>query len=209
MKHAYQSFHNVRGDQLERFEDGFGSGEFRPHLNHGSVYTNVHYQHANSKTIVGHITLANGALPSLHGMIGNAWFDHDNGTLGYYIEDPDFPLIPTDHTPRDREPVDPSLKAASSDGRSPASILAPTLSDTLAGYYAGQSKIFAMSGKDHGRVEACQLKPAVFDFHSRYIPGRKQLDTCLVGRPVFLSRGARMSCPPYPVSIIRPNKRPR
>lgn len=142
----------LRGDQLERFSKGFGDNGFRYLLNNGTVYTNAHYQHANTETIVGHTTLATGASPSEHGMIGNAWFDRKAGSLGYNIEDPDYLLLATRDNPTKGEQVDPAQKASRSDGRSPRSILAPTLSDTLAAYSAGQAKIFSVSGKDRGAV---------------------------------------------------------
>jgi predicted AlkP superfamily pyrophosphatase or phosphodiesterase len=142
----------LRGDQLERFSGGFGDNGFRYLLDNGTVYTNAHYQHANTETIVGHTTLATGASPSEHGMIGNAWFDREAGSLGYNIEDPDYPLLATRDGQAKGEQVDPAQKASRSDGRSPRPILAPTLSDTLAAYYAGQAKVFAVSGKDRGAV---------------------------------------------------------
>ena len=40
------------------------------------------------------LTLATGAHPSEHGMIGNAWFNRVEGRLGYNIEDPDHPMLP-------------------------------------------------------------------------------------------------------------------
>ena len=142
----------LRGDLLHRFGQHFGKDGFRYLLNNGSVFSNAHYQHANTETIVGHTTLATGASPSVHGMIGNAWFDPDSGSLGYNIEDSEYPLIPSRKDRVKGEQVDPAQQAARSDGRSPRAILAPTLSDTLAAYYAGQSKIFAVSGKDRGAV---------------------------------------------------------
>ena len=142
----------LRGDQLERFSGGCGENGFRHLLDKGTVYTNAHYQHANTETIVGHTTLATGASPSEHGMIGNAWFDRKAGLLGYNIEDPDYPLLATRDDPAKGEQVDPAQTASRSDGRSPRPILAPTLSDTLAAYYAGRAQIFAVSGKDRGAV---------------------------------------------------------
>lgn len=142
----------LRGDLLTRFGKHFGKDGFRYLLNKGSVFSNAHYQHANTETIVGHSTLATGASPSVHGMIGNAWFDPESGSLGYNIEDSEYPLIPSREDMTKGEQVDPAQQAARSDGRSPRAILAPTLSDTLSAYYAGQSKVYGISGKDRGAV---------------------------------------------------------
>ena len=141
----------LRADLLSRYRDSFGPDGFNRLLDNGAVYSNAHYQHANTETIVGHATLATGATPSVHGMIGNAWFDRTTGQLGYNIEDPDHPLLPT----REQKPgaqLDPAQKAAGSKGRSPKNILVPTLADTLSAYHSGKPKIFGVSGKDRSAV---------------------------------------------------------
>lgn len=142
----------LRGDLLRRYGHRFGKGGFRYLLEHGAVYANAHYQHANTETIVGHTTLATGALPSQHGMIGNVWLDRETGELSYNIEDPDHPLLATRGENSKAAQLDPAQKVSRTEGRSPASILASTFSDELAVFSAGRSKIFAVSGKDRGAV---------------------------------------------------------
>jgi predicted AlkP superfamily pyrophosphatase or phosphodiesterase len=142
----------LRADLLNRYRNRFAEGGFRYLLDEGAVYTNAHYQHANTETIVGHTTLATGAFPSEHGMIGNAWFDREAGELAYNIEDPESPIIPTRETETKGEQVDPAQKLSRTQGRSPVAILAATLSDGLAAFYSGRSKIFGVSGKDRGAV---------------------------------------------------------
>ena len=142
----------LRADLLARYRKSFGDGGFRRLLDEGASFGNAHYRHANTETIVGHTTLATGATPAVHGMIGNAWLDRESGELGYNLEDPDHPALPTRKGQRGAAQVDPAQKAARSDGRSPRAILAPTFSDSLAAYTAGKSKIFAVSGKDRGAI---------------------------------------------------------
>ena len=142
----------LRADLINRYEEGFGEGGFRLLLEKGVYYTNAHYQHANTETIVGHATLATGTFPSQHGMIGNVWFDREAGELAYNIEDPDHPLLPTREHESQGEQVDPAQKKSRTQGRSPAVILAPTFADGLAAYYGGRSKIFGVSGKDRSAV---------------------------------------------------------
>ena len=84
----------LRGDLLDRYEESFGPDGFRRLTEGGVWYIDAHHDHANTETIVGHATLATGAHPSEHGMIGNAWFDRDSGRLGYNIEDAEFPILP-------------------------------------------------------------------------------------------------------------------
>jgi predicted AlkP superfamily pyrophosphatase or phosphodiesterase len=142
----------LRADLINRYEKGFGTGGFRFLMEKGTYYTNAHYQHANTETIVGHTTLATGTFPSQHGMIGNVWFDREAGELAYNIEDPDHPIIATRENETKGEQVDPAQKKSRTQGRSPAVILAPTFGDGLAAYYGGRSKIFGVSGKDRSAV---------------------------------------------------------
>jgi predicted AlkP superfamily pyrophosphatase or phosphodiesterase len=142
----------LRADLLNRYGNGFGKGGFRFLMEKGTYYTNAHYQHANTETIVGHATLATGAFPSEHGMVGNVWFDREAGELSYNIEDPQHPLLPTRKGKVQGEQVDPAQKLSRTQGRSPAVILAATFSDGLAAYYGGRSKIFGVSGKDRSAV---------------------------------------------------------
>jgi predicted AlkP superfamily pyrophosphatase or phosphodiesterase len=142
----------LRADLINRYENGFGNGGFRYLMQQGVVYTNAHYQYANTETIVGHTTLATGTFPSQHGMVGNVWFDREAGELAYNIEDPDRPIIATRKNESKGEQVDPAQKKSRTQGRSPAVILAPTFADGLAAYYGGRSKIFGVSGKDRSAV---------------------------------------------------------
>lgn len=156
----------LRYDLVNRYADRFGEGGFKYLLNSGVVFTNAHYQHANTETIVGHVTLATGASPSDHGMIGNVWYDQEGGELGYNIEDPDHPPLPTREVERAGEQVDPSQKLARTKGRSPSSILAETFSDRLKAFYGGRSKVFAVSGKDRGAVSMAGHVGKAFWFSS-------------------------------------------
>jgi predicted AlkP superfamily pyrophosphatase or phosphodiesterase len=142
----------LRADLLNRYQKNFTEGGFRYLLDEGVVYTNAHYQHANTETIVGHATLATGAFPSSHGLVGNVWYDRESGELAYNIEDADSPIIPTRKNIAAGAQIDPAQKLSRTKGRSPEAMLAATLSDGLAAYYAGRSKIFGVSGKDRSAV---------------------------------------------------------
>jgi predicted AlkP superfamily pyrophosphatase or phosphodiesterase len=142
----------LRGDLLERYRAGFRDGGFNALMEQGVVFSNAHFQHANTETIVGHATLATGASPSLHGMVGNVWFDRDAGELAYNIEDPDSPLLPSRGDAAEGAQVDPAQKRSRTQGRSPRVLLAPTIGDTLAAYHGGRSKVFGVAGKDRSAV---------------------------------------------------------
>ena len=69
----------LRGDLPKRYYDRLGEGGFKFLWESGVVYRNAHHAHANTETVVGHATLATGAHPSNHGMVGNLWFDRESG----------------------------------------------------------------------------------------------------------------------------------
>lgn len=142
----------LRGDLPTRYYDRLGEGGFRYLWENGLVYGNAHHAHANTETIVGHVTLATGTHPSIHGMIGNIWFDRETSYTTYNIEDPDYRLL-TEGADVDADAeIDPTQKAARSEGRSPASILVTTFSDELRSANGGQSKVFGVSVKDRGAI---------------------------------------------------------
>jgi predicted AlkP superfamily pyrophosphatase or phosphodiesterase len=142
----------LRADLISRSSRQFGEGGFRYLLENGAVFTNAHYRHANTETIVGHATLATGAQPSVHGMTGNVWYDAGTGELAYNIEDPDSPILVVREEQQSGEQVDPAQKLSRTQGRSPESLLAETLADKLLAYSAAKSRAFAVSGKDRSAV---------------------------------------------------------
>jgi len=142
----------LRGDLPERYAHVLGDGGFRRLWSNGVHYANAHYQHANTETIVGHVSLATGSVPSAHGMVGNVWFDRELGRLVYNVEDGRYRLLTAGGGVSDETEIDPTQKAAKVEGRSPATILSSTFSDELALHFEGRSKIFAVSVKDRGAV---------------------------------------------------------
>ncbi len=142
----------LRGDLPSRFANVLGNGGFRYLMEQGIHYTNAHYQHANTETIVGHVSLATGTVPAAHGMVANVWFDREQGRLAYNIEDASYSLLTAGADVDKKSEIDPTQKKAKVDGRSPNNILTSTLSDEMAVHFAGRSKIFGVSVKDRGAV---------------------------------------------------------
>ena len=142
----------LRADLLPRYSNRFGQGGFRLLKQHGTIFANAHYQHANTETIVGHATLATGAHPSVHGMTGNVWFDAEAGELSYNIEDADAPILSVRKEKMTGGQVDPAQQLARTSGRSPRALLAETFADKLKSYTGGRAEIFGVSGKDRAAV---------------------------------------------------------
>ena len=142
----------LRGDLLARYYDRLGKGGFRYLLDTGTVYSNAHHRHANNETIVGHTTLATGADPAVHGMVGNVWLDRATGELTYNVEDFRYPLLSEDAGVDAKSEIDYTQKTARSDGRSPSRILVSTFGDELTLVQGGKSKVFGVSVKDRGAI---------------------------------------------------------
>ena len=142
----------LRGDLPQRFAHMLGEGGFRYLMEEGAYYNNAHYRHANTETIVGHVSLATGTVPAAHGMVANVWYDREKERLTYNIEDDRYRLLTAGADVDKDTEIDPTQKAAKVDGRSPAAILSSTFSDELAVHFGGKSKIFGVSVKDRGAV---------------------------------------------------------
>ncbi|MEJ2274301.1 MAG: alkaline phosphatase family protein [Woeseiaceae bacterium] len=142
----------LRGDLPTRYYDRLGEGGFRYLWENGVVYRNAHHAHANTETIVGHATLATGAYPSAHGMIGNLWFDRETGFVTYNVEDAGYRLLTAGADVDEDAEIDPTQRAARSEGRSPAAILVTTFGDELRSNTAGRAKVIGVSVKDRGAI---------------------------------------------------------
>ncbi len=142
----------LRGDLPLRYREQFGEGGFRYLLEQGIHYDNAHHAHANTETVVGHATLATGAHPAAHGMVGNLWFDRKAGRTVYNIEDPAYAMLTGGAGVDSKTEIDPTQKAAATDGRSPAAILTTTFGDELSIATQGAARVFGVSVKDRGAV---------------------------------------------------------
>jgi predicted AlkP superfamily pyrophosphatase or phosphodiesterase len=142
----------LRGDLPGRYLDRMGEGGFQYLFKKGVVYANAHHTHANTETIVGHTTLATGATPAVHGMVGNVWFDRGSGKMTYNVEDERYGLLTEGADVDKASEIDPTQKIATTDGRSPSVILVSTFGDELAISTAGKAKVFGVSVKDRGAI---------------------------------------------------------
>ncbi|TLX73754.1 alkaline phosphatase family protein [Labilibacter sediminis] len=142
----------LRGDMPGSVLDRLPDGGFKYLYNQGIVYENAHHRHANTETVVGHATLATGADPAEHGMIGNLWYDKELRRTVYNVEDSRYPLLGSGTGVDKNTEIDPSQAAASTDGRSPSVIISTTFSDELAMSTNGKAKVFGVSVKDRGAI---------------------------------------------------------
>jgi len=142
----------LRGDMPDKYIKNMGDGGFRYLMDKGVWYTNAHYGHSNTETVVGHTVLATGADPSVNGMIANVWFDREKDKLVYNIEDEDYKILSANADVDKSTELDASQALATTEGRSPRNIIVTTFSDELFLKTNGKSKVFGVSVKDRGAV---------------------------------------------------------
>ncbi len=154
----------LRADLPTLVYDRLPEGGFKYLYEQGVVYEKAYHRHANTETVVGHTTLATGADPSVHGMIGNVWLNKETRRTVYNVQDYDYPLIGEGGGVDKGSEIDPTQRAATTQGRSPKSILVSTFSDELAKYGKGESKIFGVSVKDRGAITMAGHRGKAFWF---------------------------------------------
>ncbi|WP_299813281.1 alkaline phosphatase family protein [uncultured Roseibium sp.] len=168
----------LRGDLLDRNREHFGEGGFAYLLENGAVYSDAHHRHANTETIVGHATLATGTDPAVHGMVANLWFDRKTGRPYYNVQDADYPLLSQGGVDQSSE-IDPTQRAATTDGRSPSAILSSTIADEISLGVAGGPKVFGVSVKDRGAISMAGHSGKAFWFsksEGRFITSSYYMD---------------------------------
>ena len=156
----------LRGDLPDLVLDRVESGGFRYLAEQGVWYANAHHPHANTETIVGHVTLATGAYPSRHGMVSNVWFDAEDGRLRYNIEDADYDAVGGVGA-RDMDSEVDRSQVSRTEGRSPRNIITTTYSDEHVLAYGDKAKVFAVSGKDRGAVSLAGHMGKAFWYSTR------------------------------------------
>jgi hypothetical protein len=85
-------------------------------------------------------------------MVGNLWFDRETGFTTYNVEDPDYRLLTAGAGVDEKSEIDPTQRAARSEGRSPAAILVSTFADELRSNTGGLAKAVGVTVKDRGAI---------------------------------------------------------
>ncbi|MBP3455764.1 MAG: alkaline phosphatase family protein [Alistipes sp.] len=107
---------SMRASDLERYADNFTDGGFRRLMQGGALYRNAAYDYMLTTTPVSLATIVTGAQPSVHGIVGEGWYDYTDNSLVGLIDD-------------DKEQ---SLRFSTGSGNySPRRLIAPTLADAL------------------------------------------------------------------------------
>ena len=125
-----------RADYLERFRPCFGGGGFVRLIDGGARFTQCHIPYVPTTTGPGHATLATGAAPDGHGIVGNDWFDRAEGAQVACDEDGRTQPVP---------------QGAARSG-SPVRLRAQTVGDGLRGATLGAGKVLGISEKPRAAI---------------------------------------------------------
>ncbi|MEQ9618969.1 MAG: alkaline phosphatase family protein [Deltaproteobacteria bacterium] len=136
----------MRYDFLPRYWNRFGDGGFRKLVKGGYSFNNTKYNFAPTKTCPTHTSIYTGATPSVHGIIGNSWFDRSLGNKGdemYCAYDGAvFPV----GIEKGRDSDD------STGRRSPGNMLVTTVTDEFRLATNMESVVIGISLKDRGAI---------------------------------------------------------
>ncbi|MEO0525735.1 MAG: alkaline phosphatase PafA [Bacteroidota bacterium] len=127
----------MRYDYLTRFWNHYGDGGFKRLVNKGFNCKNNYFNYAPTSTGPGHTSIYTGTTPSVHGIIGNAWYDKAKDTLVYCAGDANYESVGT-----------------TSDGgkMSPHRMNVTTITDQLRLHTQMRGKVIAIALKDRGAV---------------------------------------------------------
>lgn len=127
----------MRYDYLTRFWDHFGDGGFKRLANEGFNCKNNHFNYAPTYTGPGHASVYTGTTPSMHGIIGNDWYDKDSGISVYCAGDEAYSSVGT---------------TSDAGKMSPHRMNTTTITDELRLHTQMKGKVIAVSLKDRGAV---------------------------------------------------------
>jgi predicted AlkP superfamily pyrophosphatase or phosphodiesterase len=85
----------MRYDYLTRFYNHFGPDGFKRMVEEGFNCKNNHFNYAPTSTGPGHTSVYTGTTPSIHGVIGNNWYDKEAGVDVYCASDDSYTSVGT------------------------------------------------------------------------------------------------------------------
>ena len=78
---------SMHADDLNKYSSNFSSGGFRRLMNNGAWFTNASYDYMQTTTPVSLATISTGAMPSVHGVVADRWFDYVGNKEVLLIDD--------------------------------------------------------------------------------------------------------------------------
>lgn len=127
----------MRSDYLTRYWNKYGDDGFKKLAREGYNCANTHFNYNVTFTSPGHASIYTGTTPSVHGIIGNDWYNRELKQMVYVTWDPE-------------------TKGTGSDSyngtMSPANLMVTTFGDELRLASNLRSKVISVSLKDRGAI---------------------------------------------------------
>lgn len=128
----------MKMEYLYRFSDDFSPNGFKRLMGDGYTFHNMHYNYMPTYTAPGHASVFTGATPSVHGIVGNEWFNKAIGKEVYCTDDASVKTIGN---------------GTENEGKmSPKMLQATTITDELRLATNFKGKVIGMSIKDRGAI---------------------------------------------------------
>ncbi len=127
----------MRYDYLFRFSQKYSSGGFKRLIENGYLCRNAKYSYVPTHTAPGHASIFTGTTPSVHGIIGNDWYDRKSRTTVYCVSDSTVKSVGT---------------TSISGKMSPRNLLVTTFTDELRLNSNFKSRVFGIALKDRGAI---------------------------------------------------------
>ncbi len=129
-----------RGDYPGAYQRHFVEGGFKRFMRDGAWLTHAHLQYGCTATGPGHATLATGAFPSEHGIVGNNWIrPKAGGNVEYCSGGGEYKLV--------------GLKPHMSDSsRTPETLMVPTLGDRMKEHFGDKCQVWGTGLKDRAAI---------------------------------------------------------
>jgi predicted AlkP superfamily pyrophosphatase or phosphodiesterase len=127
----------MRYDYLFAYWNKFGNNGFKKLLRDGFLCKNTNFNYVPTYTGPGHASIYTGTTPSMHGIIGNDWFDRKEDAMVYCTEDAQVTGTGTTNA---------------TGKMSPHRMLTTTVGDELRVASNKRSKVFGISLKDRSAI---------------------------------------------------------
>ena len=128
----------MKMEYLYRFSNDFSSNGFRRIMDNGYSFQNMHFNYMPTYTGPGHSSIYTGTTPSIHGIVGNDWFNRSTGKEMYCTDDASVQTI------GDGKPDEGKM--------SPKNLQSTTITDELRLETNFKGKVIGISLKDRGAI---------------------------------------------------------
>lgn len=127
----------MRYDYIEKYWNKFGNDGFKRLVNEGFSCKNTNYNYVPTFTAPGHASIYTGSVPSVHGIVSNAWIDKERKKVSYCVYDQTVSGVGT---------------TSYAGKMSPRNLLSGTVCDELQNGTQHRSKVIGIALKDRGAI---------------------------------------------------------